>query len=225
MKASAHYSTQTQEGISRYSIRSIGRIACIIACACAINFCLFLIVPLLQNLLGFRNSPRSVTLSPREITAEIIQPKKNETQTPRQRIREVSTDRGRRSGETEAMAMRFAPDLSIAGGGDGVGMAATELAAEIFNEGETDKDVVPVFDPPVPYPERARELEIQGTLTIELVIGRDGRVETIDILRSPHPSIAAAARKTVAQWRFTPAQNKGIPVRQRVRRDIEFRLE
>ena len=104
-------------------------------------------------------------------------------------------------------------------------MAEQDLAAVIFEEGETDEDVVSVRVTPIQYPERARELGIQGVLLIELVIGRDGKVETVDIVKSPHPSISAAARKAVQSWRFKPAKNKGIPVRVRARKEIEFKLE
>jgi periplasmic protein TonB len=123
------------------------------------------------------------------------------------------------------MAMRFAPDLDVAGGAEGVAMAPQELEAEIFEEGHTDEGLVALNVPPVEYPERARELGIQGTLVVELIVGRDGRVESVDIISSPHPSISAAARKAVAAWRFKPARNKGIAVRMRARKEIEFKLD
>jgi protein TonB len=121
--------------------------------------------------------------------------------------------------------MRFAPDLGVAAGGSGVAMETRDLEAMVFEEGETDEDLVPVRVTPVRYPDRARELGIEGTLEVEIIVGRDGKVETVDILSSPHPSISAAARTTISRWLFKPARNKGIPVRVRARQAIEFRLD
>jgi protein TonB len=122
--------------------------------------------------------------------------------------------------------MRFSPDLDVAGeSGDGIGMETGDLEAVIFEEGRTDEDIVPLNVNPVPYPERARELGIEGVLLMELIIGRDGSVESVEIIKSPHASITSAARKQVAGWKFKPARNKGIPVRVRARKEIEFRLD
>jgi TonB family protein len=62
-------------------------------------------------------------------------------------------------------------------------------------------------------------------LLIELVIGVDGKVESVEILKSPHASISAEARKHALRWLFRPAKNKGVPVRVRARKEIEFRLD
>jgi len=190
--------------------------------AVAVNFALFIIIPLLHGLFGMFYAPRAAALSPRQVVTEIIQPKKEERKELRSRIRQVETSS--RRVVSEAMVMRFSPDLEVAGQG-GVQMAAQELEAEIFEEGQTDEDLVPLHIPPIAFPERARELNVEGVLLIEIVVGRDGRVESIDILKSPHPSISAAARKAVQEWRFKPARNKGIPVRVRARKEIEFRLD
>jgi TonB family protein len=190
--------------------------------ALVVNFALFIIIPALHELFGLLYMPRTASLTPRRQAVEIIQPKQEEKRTLRSRIRKVET--ASRRVAPDAMLMRFAPDLEIAGE-SGVQMAAQDLQAEIFEEGETDEDLVPLHVPAIPYPERARELNVQGELLLELVIGRDGRVESVEVLKSPHPSISAAARKAVQQWRFRPAKNKGIPVRVRARKEIEFRLD
>ncbi|MBN1306519.1 MAG: energy transducer TonB, partial [Chitinispirillaceae bacterium] len=75
------------------------------------------------------------------------------------------------------------------------------------------------------YPDRARELEIEGTLEVIIIIDTQGKVASVEVVRSPHSSITAAARKIIETWRFKPARNKGVPVRMRVRQVIEFTLE
>jgi TonB family protein len=209
----------------RVILRDASALAYSVALAAVINFLLFIIVPALEDALGRRHLLRPAATAANEIPIEVVQPKKPEQEERLQRIRTVGDDRSRKALAAEGMSMRFSPDLGVAGAGTGVGMAQQELAAVIFEEGETDEDVVPVHVPPIEYPERARELGIEGVLLLELVIGRDGKVESVEILKSPHPSIAAQARKAVGQWRFKPAKNKGIPVRVRAVKEILFQLE
>ncbi len=189
--------------------------------ACAINFFLFIIIPALHNLFGMAFTKTDNTVSQQRVIAEIIQPKKKEEKTLKKRIRSVSTVQSR--SVLSSMQMKFVPDLGVAAG-EGVAIAKQDLEAVIFEEGETDEDPIPLSQTPIPYPERARNLEIQGVLLIEIIIGRNGRVESVEILKSPHPSFSSAARKTVQKWRFKPGKNKGVPVRVRARKEIEFQL-
>lgn len=190
--------------------------------ACAVNFVLFIVIPALHGLFGTAFTNRDNSAYQKRVVAEIIQPKKEEKKTFRQHIRQVRTAQARSSAGD--MQMKFIPDLDVAAG-DGIAMAQQNLEAVIFEEGETDEDPVPVRTPPIPYPDRARDLGIEGVLQIEIVIGLDGRVESVEIVKSPHPSISSAARRTVSQWRFKPAKNSGIPVRIRAGKEIEFKLD
>ena len=58
------------------------------------------------------------------------------------------------------------------------------------------KDVKPV------YPEAASQLG--GIVTMEALIGTDGRVRELSVLSSPHPDLDRAATEAVRQWEFTP---------------------
>jgi TonB family protein len=159
---------------------------------------------------------------PQEVIMEYRKPEEKKEVRQEERIREVANpDRARTASPVQ---FRFTPDLSVEGSG-GVAMAREELAAVVFEEGETDEPAVPLYQPAIPYPDRARDLEIEGTLEVILIIDTRGRVSSIDVVRSPHVSITNAARKVIATWRFKPARNKGVPVRMRVRQVIEFKLE
>jgi len=74
------------------------------------------------------------------------------------------------------------------------------------------------------YPELARRVRAQGTVILRIVIGREGAVEEVEVLRS-HPLFDTAAIQAVRQWRYRPAVQAGRAVRvyQTVR--VEFRLE
>jgi protein TonB len=189
--------------------------------ACAINFILFCIIPALHDLFGSAFDNNKDLGMQQRVVAEMIQPKKKEKKVVRKKIRKVSSEQSRST--MSSMQMRFNPDLGVAEG-EGVAVESRDLEAVIFEEGETDEDPVPLHISPVAYPNRAKELGIQGVLLIEIVIGLDGKVESVEILKSPHPSFSSEARKTVKKWRFKPAKNKGVPVRIRARKEFEFQL-
>lgn len=64
--------------------------------------------------------------------------------------------------------------------------------------------------PPV-YPAPAREAGVEGTVMVQALIGRDGRVREARVQDSV-PMLDAVALEAVRQWRFKPARAKGEPV-------------
>ena len=66
------------------------------------------------------------------------------------------------------------------------------------------------YVPPV-YPDVARAARIEGTVILEAVIGTDGAVREVRVLR-PAPFLEAAAVEAVRQWLFTPTRLNGEPV-------------
>jgi TonB family protein len=67
------------------------------------------------------------------------------------------------------------------------------------------KDVRPTY-PPV-----AEAARVQGVVIVEALIGEDGRVQDVRILRSI-PLLDQAALEAVLQWEFTPTLLNGVPV-------------
>jgi protein TonB len=67
------------------------------------------------------------------------------------------------------------------------------------------KDVRPV------YPAEARDAKVQGVVILELVVGPDGRVDRVAVLRSI-PSLDQPAIDAVKEWEFTPTLLNGTPV-------------
>jgi protein TonB len=66
------------------------------------------------------------------------------------------------------------------------------------------------YVPPV-YPAVARAARIEGTVILEAVIGTDGSVQELRVLR-PVPFLSDAALEAVRQWLFTPTRLNGEPV-------------
>jgi TonB family protein len=73
------------------------------------------------------------------------------------------------------------------------------------------------------YPQEAREKHIEGTVTLHLRIGADGRVQSVRELDGPGPLIPAAVA-AAREWRFIPALLNGQPVDSEQNASVEFRL-
>lgn len=64
-----------------------------------------------------------------------------------------------------------------------------------------------------PYPPAEIRRGTEGTVTARVLVGADGRVKAIDIVKSPSDGLSEATRKqALARWRFKPATRDGVPV-------------
>jgi TonB family protein len=193
-----------------------------------VSFGLMVLFPLLHSLFGFQAPEAQTTLRTQSTVMEVVKKEEDKPKQQQQRIRKVSTTASRSSsGSGQQQQMRFTPDLSAdgGGGGDGVALAQQELAVEVFEEGQTDQDAVPVQQAAISYPQRARELAVEGSVEVVFVVTHEGRTAQIDVLRAPHPTLAAEVRRVVATWKFKPAFNKGVPVSVRMKQTIDFKLD
>jgi TonB family protein len=73
------------------------------------------------------------------------------------------------------------------------------------------------------YPREAREQRIEGTVTVHLQIGTDGRVKSSRELSGPAPLVPAALA-AAREWRFIPALLNGQPIDSEKDVSIEFQL-
>jgi TonB family protein len=199
-----------------------------LAAAAAISFLLFVSVSLLHGMFGGPH-PKTENRARRQVTlVEVVKKQETEHTVQKQHVRAVTAAQKGSSGGSGQMSMRITPDLSMDAGQDGNGgvvLQSQELAAEVFEEGQTDEDPVPIYKPEVPYPEQLRDQGIEGTLEGVYVIDHNGSVSSVDVKRAPHPLLAAETRRVVSSWRFRPAKNKGVPVSIRIHLSIDFRLE
>ena len=74
------------------------------------------------------------------------------------------------------------------------------------------------------YPEAARAARIQGVVTVQALVGKDGAVQDARVVRSI-PELDGAAKACVQQWKFKPAMDDhGRPVTVWVGVPIKFSL-
>jgi TonB family protein len=62
------------------------------------------------------------------------------------------------------------------------------------------------------YPPLARQIHLSGSVSVEVMLGLDGHVETARAI-SGHPLLVTAAVDAARGWRFEPTRLNGTPVR------------
>ena len=73
------------------------------------------------------------------------------------------------------------------------------------------------------YPPAARQARISGTVRLEAVIGRDGVIQSLQVM-SGHPWLAQAALDAVRQWIYRPTLLNSEPVEVLTQIDVNFKL-
>jgi protein TonB len=76
---------------------------------------------------------------------------------------------------------------------------------------------------PPDYPLLARQMKVQGAVSLQALISRDGSIQDLQILSGPG-ILAAAAREAVKQWHFKPFLQNGQPVETQARITVNFTI-
>ncbi len=76
---------------------------------------------------------------------------------------------------------------------------------------------------PPDYPLLARQMKVQGAVSLQALISRDGTIQELQILSGP-AILAAAAREAVKQWHFKPYLQNGQPVETQARITVNFTI-
>ena len=73
------------------------------------------------------------------------------------------------------------------------------------------------------YPELAKAARVQGTVTFDAVIGKDGLVRNLHLISGP-PLLVQAAMQAVQQWTYKPTLLNGNPVEVATTIEVNFTL-
>jgi TonB family protein len=76
---------------------------------------------------------------------------------------------------------------------------------------------------PPDYPLLARQMKVQGAVSLQALISREGTIQELQILSGPG-ILAAAAREAVKQWHFKPYILNGQPVETQARITVNFTI-
>ncbi len=125
---------------------------------------------------------------------------------------------------------------------DDVSDFPTEIGTSGTKADETEYNMVTVQKPPtfpggeqellkylaenIKYPPLARETNIQGTVALSFVIGKDGRVSDVSILKDIGGGCGKEAVRVVESMpRWSPGEASGYPVKVRFTLPVKFRLQ
>jgi TonB family protein len=88
--------------------------------------------------------------------------------------------------------------------------------------GVTQPSVIGKTDPQ--YSEEARIARMAGTVKVSAVVGVDGKVRYVQVVKSAGLGLDEEAVEAVDTWRFQPGLKDGMPVPVMVDIDVSFRL-
>ncbi len=128
-----------------------------------------------------------------------------------------------------------APPAAVSGNGP-VTNAPVELHIEqpVQEADPSPDDFIDVSDEPheiqpleklIQYPEIARRSGLEGKVTVQALINKDGSVEKVDVLKSDYDIFKDAAIQAMKSAKFTPARQNGTPLKVWITRTINFKLK
>jgi protein TonB len=90
-----------------------------------------------------------------------------------------------------------------------------------LSEGVLQAQIISRIEPQ--YPLLAKQTKTEGTVQLHAIIGRDGRITSLEVI-SGHPLLVEAALKAVRQWTYRPTLLNGEPVEVETSITVIFRL-
>ena len=76
-----------------------------------------------------------------------------------------------------------------------------------------------------PYPNSEIRAQTEGRLVARVLVGVDGRVKAIEILKTPSKGLSEATRRhALSKWRFKPATRDGVPYEDWMTMTLSFKL-
>lgn len=75
------------------------------------------------------------------------------------------------------------------------------------------------------YPAAASEEGVQGKVTVQFIVEKDGSISHVQVVRGKHPALDAEAARVIRKMpRWTPGRNNGQPVRVTYHLPVQFKL-
>jgi len=125
---------------------------------------------------------------------------------------------------TMSLGGRAATVAGGAGALTGMGAAPADASSAPVLASEASVQARLVASVPSFYPPAARSDEIEGDVSLEIVLDTDGSVTDARVLRAAGHGFDESALTAVRRYRFTSAQRHGHPVRVRMPWTVQFRI-
>ncbi|MBI2511880.1 MAG: energy transducer TonB [Opitutae bacterium] len=106
-----------------------------------------------------------------------------------------------------------------------LGAVALAETPEEFPVNALDEPPRPKHQEPPIYPFSMRRAGVEGRVTVEFIVNKEGRIADAFILKSNNPWFERPALDAIMKWTFTPAKKDGRPVFTRCQIDMPFTLQ
>lgn len=119
------------------------------------------------------------------------------------------------------------PPLPPSGEGTGRGptttMAEPPVAVPVLTAAGIDPRYARDLQPP--YPAALERLEFEGSVTVRIQVGTDGRVTAVELVRADDPAFFTSTRDwALKRWRFKPATRDGVAISSWLTKTVQFRM-
>ena len=143
--------------------------------------------------------------------------------TPKPFIEHITRDDGIRTTDDSPTAVAGAVEGDGKGGAGGIEQQIEAVMPPIFTKAKRDMRFAEAFQPN--YPSSLLVREIEGSATIRVLVGTDGRVREAIVVSATHPDFGRAAmRQALKAWRFKPATRGKEAVEDWVTIPITFQI-
>jgi len=99
-----------------------------------------------------------------------------------------------------------------------------EMADSLFEYADVDQKPEIIFKASPYYPEAARKSGTEGTVVVEIVVNKKGKVISAEAVKSV-PTLDEAAIKAASKCTFKPAKKDGKCVQVRMKIPYKFKLK
>jgi protein TonB len=116
-----------------------------------------------------------------------------------------------------------APGSNAGAASPGAAAMPFAVPAGAIRVGGTTQQAMLESQPRPIYPPLAKQARIQGTVSLNAVIGPDGHVDNLSVMKG-HPLLVQAALDAVKDWVYKPTLMNGNPVAVVTQIDVNFTL-
>lgn len=155
---------------------------------------------------------------------EIALPREREIKTPTPQIDDLP-----KAPETDFTNIVGAEELTLGGGAGDIAIPFEPLDTiaptpePIIIEAKLNPRFARQFQPR--YPSGLLRLDIEGNVSVRVLVGTNGHVKDIQLVSSPHPKFWETTRKhALRKWRFKPATKDGKPVEGWISLKVRFEI-
>jgi TonB family protein len=104
------------------------------------------------------------------------------------------------------------------------GSEGGSVSGGVYRVGNGVSAPIPIYKPEPPYTKEARAAKLQGTVVLWIIVGVDGTVTDVKVIKPFDKGLDNNAVQTVKTWKFKPAVKAGKPVPCRVMVEVSFKL-